>query len=299
MKKFYITNGVTQDGFGARLHRCFQVMCYVYELQEQGIQVEYIHTPLSYNGNTAINEDRSIGETIRSNFSLANPYPYNDISEEGYNTRAKLWDTFLNYKGKTVYDIDLSTLKIQESSYKIVEECKHSTDTATLHVVRYLHGEYDIGLLDINLVNKYRDKLSKKFNLKKKGKAKKIQIAIHIRRKDAIDKEGKYLPDEYYIPILSYLEKFRDSCDIVVYSQEVGLNQQVYKEWKVVLDTHEEDYVTFKKFVQADYLITGASSLSYAAALLNNNNVVHHFTGHIPLSSWITANDFINLPNIL
>ena len=302
MSKFYVTNGITQDGFGARLQRCIQVMSYVYELQEQGIPVEYIHTPLSYNDNTAINEDRSVGETIRSSFSLANPYPYSDISEEGYNTRAKLWDAFLNYKGKTVYDIDLNTINIRESSYGVVEECKHNTDnTTTLHVVRYLHDEYDTGLLDIGIVGKHRHKILKKFNLQTKGKAKKSRIAIHIRRKDIIDQERRYLPDEHYAPILSHLQKFKDSCDIVIYSQEVGLNQEVYKEWKVVLDTDEEDYITFKKFVQADYLITGTSSLSYTAALLNNNKVVHHFTGHtgIPLSSWITVDDFINLPNIL
>jgi len=299
VNKFYITNGITQDGFGSRLQRCLQVMCYVYELQAQGIPVEYLHTPFSYNENTAINEDRSIGETIRSNFSLANPYPYNDISEEGYNTRAKLWDSFLNYNGKTVYDIDISAVQIQQSSYGIVEERKHDTNPGTVYVLRYLHDEYDCGLLDIGLLAKHRDSILKKFNLQRKGKTKKSQIAIHIRRKDSIDKIGKYLPDEYYTRILSYLEKFKDICDIVIYSQEVGLNREIYKEWKVVLDTDEEDYITFKKFVQADYLITGTSSLSYVAALLNKNKVVHHFLGHTPLSSWITVDNFINLPDIL
>jgi hypothetical protein len=302
MKKFYITNGVTQDGFGARLQRCFQVMCYVYELQAQGIPVEYIHTPLSYNENTPINEDRSTGETIRSNFSLANHYPYNDISEEGYNIRAKLWDNFLNYKGKTVEDIDITSVNIQQANYDTI--AKHiSTGTVCeskiLFVLRYLHSEYDAGLIDINIFDKYRNTILKKFNLAQKRKPKKPQIAIHIRRKDILDKPGRYLPDDYYVGILQQLEKFTDKYGITIYSQEVGFNKDSYSSWNTVLDTDQEDFTTFKKLVQADYLITGKSSFSYTAALLNKNTVIHHFTGHISLNSWITANNYINLLNII
>lgn len=302
MNKFYITNGITQDGFGARLQRCFQVMCYVYELQSQGIPVEYIHTSLSYNQNTLINQDRSIGEIVRSNFSLANSYPYNDISEEGYNVRAKLWDNFLKYKGKTVFNIDLTTVEIQEATYSLITNFinrEGSTGSTVLYVLRYLHNEYDAGEININLFDKHRGKILKNFNLSQRKKTEKPQVAVHIRRKDILDKSQRYLDDNYYVTILTALARLKDRYEVTIYSQEIGLNLETYKDWKVVLDTDQEDFITFKKLVQADYLITSKSSFSYTAALLNKNTVIHHFTGHISLNGWITADNYINLLNTI
>ncbi len=297
MSKFYITNGITQDGFGARLQRCFQVMSLAYKLQAQGVSIEYVHTPFAYNEDTPVNEDRTTGVPLRQNFSLANPYPYDDISHEGYMNRSRLWDKSLDYSGKTVYDLDIASLQVKEGYASLTEDIQNSNTAGKLYVVRYLHQEYDSGELDINTVALYRDRILSKFNITPSTTSDKQQVAIHIRRKDSIDKGGRHIHDSYYVELLDSHKQQSQSYDVTVYSQEVGFNAELYKDWKVVLDVDEDDFVTFKKFVHADYLVVGGSCLSYAAALLNKNKVVYHFQGHAAIGGWISVDDYIKLIN--
>jgi hypothetical protein len=292
VSKFYITNGITQDGFGARLQRCFHVMCYTYELQSQGLPVEYLHTPLSYNEDTLINEDRNIGVQIRKSSTPS----YNEGGHEEYLERSRLWDRALGYTGKTVYDINIGDVNMREGIQSLSKDIKQNNTSGNLYVIRYLHQEYDTGEIDINLFHKYRRYLLNSFTINKQ-KTDKPQIAIHIRRSDAIDIPGRYLQDEYYVNILSQLEKIKQKYDITIYSQEKGFNSEFYKEHKVILDTDEDDFNTFKKFIHADHLIVGTSSLSYAAALLNTNTVVYHFKGHAPMKDWKTVDDYIKTIN--
>ena len=63
MSRGIITNGLTQDGFGARLQRVLNVMALTYDLNEEfNCNLEYVHTPFSYE---CIGEDLSIGENDR------------------------------------------------------------------------------------------------------------------------------------------------------------------------------------------------------------------------------------------
>lgn len=293
--KFYITNGVTQDGFGARMQRCLQVMCLVYELQEQGYSVEYVHTPFSYNEDTEINEDRSLGISIRSNFSLANPYPYDDIDHDGYMNRSTLWDAALSFNDKTVYQLDLNQLILKHGYDKLTYDLSNNNTPHSLYIIKYLHSEYDSNALNINNFQKHRNIILNSFGFFKNLHYNKKEIAIHIRRKDILDKTYRYIDDSTYLQILSELERIKSEYDITIYTQKVGFELQHYTGWNVVLDTEIEDFDVFKKFITANHLITGASTFSYSAGLLNPNTVVHHNIGHIPLTNWIDYNTYINL----
>jgi hypothetical protein len=292
---FYVTNGVTQDGFGARLQRCLQVMCFVYQLQSEGAPVEYVHTPFSYDADTPLNEDPAIGVEIRSNFTLANPYPYNDIEYDGYMTRARLWDKALSFNGKTAHDLDLTKLTIKEGVAQLAADLKTNDTTNGLYVIKYLHSEYDSQIIDINNFHTYNSKLLRSFNcftnINNSGK----DIAIHIRRKDCLDKVGRFIGDDVYLSLLEHLKKLKQTHNITIYTQEVGFNADLYTDWSVKFDTVMDDYEVFKKLVLADHLIVGGSSFSYAAALLNPNTVVYHYNGHIPLIRWVNYDNYIKL----
>ena len=290
--KIYITNGITQDGFGARMQRCFQVMCYVFELQSQGIPVEYVHTPLAYNEDTLVNEDRNIGTQSRQSAISF----YKEVGHEEYLERSRLWDIALGYVGETVYDLDISNIVIKEGIRTLHQDITQGNAAGNLYVVRYLHEEYDTGQIDINLFYKHREHILKNFTIKKRENSK-PQVAVHIRRSDTVGMPSRYLSDDYYDTILSQLKKVEQEYDTTIYSQQIGFNSEYYRNWNIVLDVDEYDFDTFKKFIHADHLVVGASSLSYAAALLNSNTVVYSFTGHVALRGWYTVEDYIKLIN--
>jgi hypothetical protein len=300
MKPLYVTSGVTQDGFGARMQRILSVLCYTYHLREElRLPVVYVHTPFSYQGPPPIGEDYVEGVDLRGNFDLANPYPYDDISHRGYFKRAELWDQAFVYSGETVNSLDISSFEFREGYDLFNLFQKNTYDANILFILRYLHKEYDLGILDINNFKKYRNKILSSFGLSK-GNYSKKKVAIHIRRKDAINHVHKHFNDEYYLEILNILGQYKEKYDITIYTQRVGFDPEPYKGWEIVYDDTEEDYNTFKKMVFADHLIVGGSSFSYAAALLNPNTVVYHFAPsahHKAIDTWIDKNDYIQLLN--
>lgn len=299
MSTFYITNGVTQDGFGSRMQRCLQVMCFVYDLQSLGVPVEYLHTPFSYNSGSLIGEDPLEGLKIRSDFSLANPYPYNDIDVDGYMLRAKLWDEALLYNGKTILDIDITNLTIKEGINELLKDQSTKNTHNNLYVVKYMHMEYDHKFANIDNFDKQQTKIRNSFDSLKSVISNNKDIAIHIRRKDCIDKGNRYIDDSVYLNILEHLKKVKQDYNVTIYTQEVGFKAELYTGWNVSYDTQIDDYTVFKKMISANHLIVGGSSFSYAAGLLNPNTVVYHFNGHIPLTRWINYETYINLINQL
>ena len=299
MEATYITNGVTQDGFGARLQRCISVICFVeYLRNELGLSVEYLHTPFSYQGDGPAAQDYNAGESIRGDFSLANSYPYDDISREGYFKRAKKWDEALAFKKRTIEHVYLKDFTHQEG-YQEFNACRERNALNNMFfVIRLLHGEYDCGTLDINNFVKYRSNILDYFGFKK-SQSKKPTIALHIRRKDSLDKGNRHTEDSYYLDILKELEPYKSEYDITIYTQRVGFNSDLYQGWNIAYDDTEEDYETFIKLVSADHLIVGSSSFSYVAALLNQNTIVYHYKpgSHKAVSSWINADQYKELLN--
>jgi len=297
--KFYITNGVTHDGFGSRIQRCISVMCMVYYLKDLGYPVEYIHTPFSYIG---FNEDYRLGESER--MKNGNDYPYGDNCHSGYIDRASKWDKYLGFKGLKITDLEIKDSFIVNSpnplqGFNILRnDILEKITSGKLYVIKMVHKQYDDSILDIEIFNKFRKNILENFSFPLYEKTKK-SVAIHIRRKDAINYDSRYLPDSYYTRIIDVLKKCGDKYDITIYTQKIGFDPTPYNGCKIVYDDTQDDYETFVKLVFSDHLIMGKSSFSYAAALLNNNIVVHHGTGHIPLNSWISDEEYINLIKII
>lgn len=288
---FYITNGTTQDGFGSRLQRCVCVMAYVYYLKhELNYPVEYIHTPFSYEGF----ENFEVGVADRSQYYPYTAYPYDDRSAEGYRNRAVLWDKKLAYKGKCINDFAIEGGTIIKYGFEdLTEDLRTGTTNRNLYVITQLNKQYDDKALDIEVVAKHRDRILENFGLKK-NKSKKKQIAVHVRRKDA-EQVDRYIADEYYLQMLKSLNRLVDSHDITVYTQRDGFDAASYKDYKVVYDDKENDYDSMEKLIFADHLITGHSSFSYVASLLNSNVVVYHNKGHIALKEWFNVDNYTKM----
>jgi hypothetical protein len=194
--KFYITNGVTHDGFGSRIQRCISVICFVYYLRDLGYPVEYIHTPFNYLG---FGEDYSAGETER--IANGNDYPYNDNGYEGYMERASKWDNYLNFKGRLINNFNIEGDKIIDDSdpllgyYRLSSDILNRKFSDKLYVIKMPHKEYDNGFIDINNFKRYRKEIISNFDFSNNYKGDKKLVAIHIRRKDAINYDSRYLSD--------------------------------------------------------------------------------------------------------
>lgn len=292
-RPFYITNGVTHDGFGSRIQRCICVMAYVYYLQELGFPVEYLHTPFSYIG---FNEDYKQGEEDR--MKNGNDYPYNDNGYEGYMSRAKEWDDYLGFRGKTVDDVKISKLNIVNDKdpmfgyYRLAEDVLNNQTDGKLYVIKMLHYEYDNHIINISNVKRFRSKIIQKFSLNIPSYNNK-NIAIHIRRKDAIDYSNRYVSDEHYLEILDAIKKYKSDYKVSIFTQRVGFDETKYDGYEIFYDDTENDYETFVKLMSSKHLIAGKSSFSYAAALLNPNLIVYHFDGHTGLKEWIDKEKYI------
>lgn len=297
----YITAGVTHDGFGARTQRCISVMCLVYYLQDvYNLPVEYLHTPFSYEDGKTFEVDYIAAAKER----VTSGYPYNDISHEGYMTRARKWDDKLLFNGKTIFDINVSDFKIVQdfkiiAHYKgLLEDIKASKDVKKVYVLKYPHQLYDFGSVDTNLFEKYRDRILNSFDFDKTD-SRRSKIALHIRRQDIDEGSARYIEDNYYLDILNRLKELNEVEFATVYTQREGFNANHYTDYNVVFDDQEEDYNVFIELLKARVLVAGNSSFSYTAALLNPNTVVYHYqpSSHRALNSWINKEKYVSYLN--
>ena len=134
----------------------------------------------------------------------------------------------------------------------------------------------------------------------KKPDVPQVHIAIHIRRGDvtASDK-GRFTSNDKYIKIITTLRKLYPLYRITIFSEgeishfkEFGLDDSCF-----VLNGDITE--TFHSLVTAKILITANSSLSYAAALLNENIVYHNNEWwHRKLDNWIDIKNLIKLHDI-
>ena len=288
----YVTNGVTHDGFGARFQRAISVMGLVeYMKNELNLNIEYIHTPFSYIWDI---EDYHKGYLDRKNI---NPYPYNDITIDGYFNRAKLWDDNIKYNGDIIekYLNNKHTLKYGYN--QLISDLKNNIADNNIYIIKTLHKEYDTKKIDVNIIKKYRYEIISKFNINNytKNNTNVKSVAIHIRAKDALTPKNigiRYLDYKYYKEILQLFNN--DEYDLKIYTQKIGFNKDEYLNYNIVYDDMENDYDTFVNLILSDYLIVAKSSFSYAAALLNNNTVIYHGNGHIKMCNWLTKEELIN-----
>jgi len=289
----YITNGVMHDGYGSRMQRAISAMGLVeYLKNDLKLEVEYIHTPLSYIWD---GEDYNKGYLTRKGIS---EYPYNDITIDGYLHRCKLWDDKLNFKGKTINDFYLKNHELKYGYNELMLDIKNNNADNKLYVIKTLHKEYDTRKIDINIIKKYREEIVSKFSFNDNVKDNKNvkSVAIHVRAKDALNPKNikhRYLDYPYYSDIINKY-KNNDKYDLKIYTQKLGFESDKYAGCNIIYDDIENDYDTFFNLIFSDYLIVGKSSFSYTAALLNNNTVIYHNNGHVKMSHWITKEELLN-----
>ena len=281
------------DGYGSRMQRVISVMGLVEYLKNVlNIEVEYVHTPLSYIWD---GEDYNGGYLIRKGIS---EYPYNDITIEGYLNRCKLWDDKLNFKGEIINDFYLKNYELKYGYKQLMLDIKNNNANNKLYVIKTLHKEYDSKQIDINVIKQYREEIMSKFSFNDivRYNTDKKSIAIHVRAKDALNPKNighRYLNYNYHSDIIN---KFNNGdYDLKIYTQRLGFEADKYVNCNVIYDDIENDYDTFFNLIFSDYLVVAKSSFSYTAALLNNNTVIYHNTGHIKMSHWITKEELLKL----
>lgn len=118
----------------------------------------------------------------------------------------------------------------------------------------------------------------------------KINVAVHVRRPNPHDnrKQGSDTPDNYYLNIIRIIREKYKKIDLLfhIYSQGEDKNFEIFKAEDTILHLNEELPLTFISMVAADILVTSASSLSYAAALLSDGVIYYKRFWHNPRKDW-------------
>ena len=120
----------------------------------------------------------------------------------------------------------------------------------------------------------------------------KINIAVHIRRENKIDKgiAGSRVttPNSYYLNIMNIIrEKYKNNLQFHIYSQGNIENFKMLKENDVKFHLDEDIRTTFLELVAANILVTSPSSFSYCAALLSDGEIYYKRFWHNPRKEWI------------
>ena len=203
--------------------------------------------------------------------------PLNDVIQHNYDNDPK----FINMKEKLINIINSYPRVKNNIRYK-------RPDKFTL--LHFFENNVDFCLKSNNLeklkiifkeVNK--DKFDKSF----------LNIAIHIRRMNTLDKEkninydqipGTDVPDNIYKDIILQLKNIYKNCKIHIYSQ--GDKKDFDFEDDIILHLNESIEDTFVDFVFADILVVSPSAFSYSAALLSDNIIYYLNCCHKALPTW-------------
>ena len=288
----YVTNGITQDGFGARLQRAINTMALTFYLRDKfNINLEYIHTPFAFEGfGERFDKEenaRAVGDNLK---------PYNEISREGYLKRAILWDNFMCYSGMTINNINYSGFQIINSLEKLLSDVSNKQVNNKIYFIKYLSKEFNSGQFDVNMIDTYYSQIRERFQFPALDSN--DEIIIHIRRKDAINFGAiRYIEDEYYLSILQAFIPFKEKYNVTIHTQRKGFDSAKYVDWHIIYDDEEEDYDLFIKMVSAKILIVGKSSFSIVAGFLNQNTVVYPSQLTKGLDRFINKDQFIKSLN--
>jgi hypothetical protein len=118
----------------------------------------------------------------------------------------------------------------------------------------------------------------------------KTNVAVHIRRPNPHDNrtDGADTPDEYYKIVMDLVKEHNKEKDLLfhIYSQGNPEDFKIFENENTVLHINENLKDTFTGLVASDILVTSRSSLSYVAALLNENQVYYLKFWHPPLLNW-------------
>jgi len=259
----YITTEPSQDGYGARFQRMLQLIFLSKHIKDKyNVDIEYVHTPFSYEDSTYkfVDFDRRLGHYFHTS--------------EDYRSRAKIWDDKINYNGIYKNDIEYDTVVKNVNFDGLFEKIKIKTTNKALLIMQNVYPRIE-SIIDI--YETYKDDVISCFNMKNNYNQDKKNVAIHIRRDDAINFKERWLTDEYYLNLIDMIEQKMEDFNINIYTQKSNFNFEKYKNRNVTVkyDSTSEDYNDFIDLVFSDIFIMGKSSFSYAAALLNKNVIIY------------------------
>lgn len=261
MNNCYIGLIPTHDGMGARFQRVLTALALSFELG-----IDYLHTPMAYEG---FGVTQSMGDKLRDKSYLIS----NSVE---YLKNAKLWDIGVNYNGTLVTDIDISKYKVirgeQNHVYnKLKEDIRHKNNNGKIYLFDSLHRLLWSKIIDVENVNKHKDKIISKFNLNFDMND---EIVVHIRRKDILKYSDRMLDDSYYLNLLDRLSDKYGNEKILITTQRENFNFELYKNYKILYDDESTEIETIKRMINSKILVMSLSSFSIVAAYLNNGLVI-------------------------
>ena len=118
-----------------------------------------------------------------------------------------------------------------------------------------------------------------------------ISVAIHLRLGDVANHSGRSSRIDRAVQQIStirkYLEEKGENFEILVLSQGSPASFTPLVDLGAQLHLNEDLFKTFHTLVCADILCMAKSSLSYAAALLNQKTVIYEPFWHPKLPNWL------------
>ena len=121
----------------------------------------------------------------------------------------------------------------------------------------------------------------------------KLNVAVHIRRENPIDKgmagERATTPNSYYLNLINHIRsKYADkNVQFHIYSQGNQSNFKEFENEDTILYLDHDLIESFFGMVSADILIMSPSSLSYVAGLISDGEIYYKPFWHAPKKSWI------------
>jgi len=255
-KNTYITCSGRNDGLGAQIHSILSVL-----LVAKQYNLTYVHTPFH-----SLDHNRGKEKFFEDIFNIGQ----NEINI----SELKSVNLTIIYI-KHPYQI-----KNRENTLYITQSCHQYADK---YPDQYL-----------NVRDSFKNKFYNYFknNYKNYNKSKSFNIALHIRRGDVSkDKnEIRFTNNLYYLYIIKNIIKILDSKNIEInihlYSQGTECDFKEFKDFNIVYHLDECLFTTFYNLIESDMLVMSKSSLSYSAALLNENIVMYQEFWHKPLATW-------------
>ena len=171
---------------------------------------------------------------------------------------------------------------------KNIDEMKEEAYSETVHLSENPSEYYTEDVVD---------KIRKYYYGSKKPNISPPDIAIHIRRGDVTREKNRsevegpfggnrYVENSDYKKIIEMLEKKYPEYNISIFSQGSENDFADLASNKVTFRLNEDLTSTFHSLVTAKVLVTSISSLSYSAAILNENTVYYMSFWHKPLDHW-------------
>jgi len=123
-----------------------------------------------------------------------------------------------------------------------------------------------------------------------------INVAVHIRRGDALKFPERILPNSYFVKILDKeIKKLgQKKYKVFIFSEGSEDDFDEFKKFKnLVFKLDASPFSSFNYLVKSDILIISKSSFSFVAGILNKNRVVYAPFWHKPVSPRWTICDVI------